>query len=143
MRHYQGINRIDRKSPWAVGWPPRARKMKLELEPDDSASMMRQIRSIPDIHKQIVEAAVEALQAMKWHWDIESKSVVYEPDHKARLDAARFLASYGDGLPTQTTLNVNIGDKPNGGPEPAIEAKVAQSPALANRLRKALAVLTP
>ena len=29
--------------------------------------------------------------------------MVHEPDYKTRLDAAKFLASYRDGLPAQTT----------------------------------------
>jgi hypothetical protein len=93
------------------------------------------LEALPDAAQTIVLAALEGLKAEKFYWDAASKGMVHEPDYRTRLDAAKFLAAYLDGLPMQTTLAVNVGG-PQGANEPDLEAAVKASPALRQRLEK-------
>ena len=70
---------------------------------DGGASITQILDAMPDSAQIIVGAAMEALKATKFYYSKEEGGMVHEPDYKTRLDAAKFLASYRDGLPAQTT----------------------------------------
>jgi hypothetical protein len=74
------------------------------LSAPDGATLAQILESVPDSRKQIVQTWMDGLKAQKWSWDPESKSRVYEPDHKERRENAKLLAAYLEGLPTETTI---------------------------------------
>ena len=107
--------------------------LDLALEPaPDGTNVQQAVRAIPNIHSLVAQCALDALKAEKWSWDVVAKKRVVEPDWKARLEAAKFLAAYGTGLPVQSVVNLNLGDSNRQAPDTA-EA-VRKSPALRAKL---------
>jgi hypothetical protein len=108
----------------------------MDLQIDDTKTSLRQIlESWPGGAKQmILQAAFEALGARRG-WNQKGQSEVqWEPDYRTRLDAARFLAAYVEGLPIQTSVQVAVGDQP--GAAMSLEEAASRSPALRDRLLK-------
>ena len=105
-----------------------------ELESESGFALM--INRIPKLRRMVLGAAIRALGAERSLYDRGNKEWVTEPDWASRLKAVVWIASYSDGLPTQTTLNVNIGDKPGAEVDLNLEEAVHKSPALRQRLEK-------
>ena len=119
----------------------RAVATDLELEPAQTVraeqpSIRASIRAIDGVFDRMVACALEALEANRSHYDMKTKTMVHEPDHKARMEAVKWLAAYADGLPMQTTLAVN-GDGGAAGAQ-SLEEAFQKSPALRSRLAKML-----
>jgi hypothetical protein len=72
-------------------------------------SLHETLRADPAVSAGIKRVMVEALDATKSHWCMATKRWVEEPDHKIRLDAAKFAAAYLEGLPTQTVVTASAG----------------------------------
>lgn len=103
---------------------------------DAATSVKDLIESIPAARGLIVAAGFRALGARKWFFEKGKTEKVFEPDFKTQLAAAQWLAGYSDGLPTQTTLNVNVNkDAPS---KDDVMKRVAESPALKAALQEAL-----
>ncbi len=101
----------------------------------DGATTIRNILDkIPGARRLILIAAFRALGARKWYFEKGRTEKVFEPDYRTQLDAVKLLVAYQDGLPVQTTLSVNVGDK--AGADLDLEQAVQRSPALKERLQK-------
>ena len=96
------------------------------------------VQQLPRLRSMVLGAAIRALGATKGIYDMKSRTTNYEPDWNARLKAVVWIASYSDGLPAQTNLNVNIGDRADTSKEQELqlERAVSSSPALKSRLQK-------
>lgn len=118
--------------------PNRAEQLAhlLELGRDvDAADCIRDmIQKIPNARALILAEAFRCLGATRYYFDRKEGRMVHEPDFKVRLDAARLLIAYADGLPIQTSLTVAVGDTKDAALD--LEAAVSRSPALRERLQK-------
>ncbi len=94
------------------------------------------INSIPGLRRFVVAAALRALTARRCFWDRNAKAMQYEPDSNAQMKAVAFLAAYADGLPVQSTVNVNLDPTKAGGF--SLGDALASSPALRDHLAKEL-----
>ena len=68
--------------------------------------------------------------------DTVARDGTRQPDHRARLDAAKLLLAYGLGLPIQRTESVNVNLDADAGA--GLRERLAHSPALRSALRVAL-----
>ena len=100
------------------------------------ASLKELLDKIPTARNVILAAGFRALGARKCYFEKGSGVRLWEADYRTQLDAVKWLAGYSDGLPTQTTLNVNV-DKPIGdnGEDFDLEASLVTSPALRERMK--------
>ena len=119
----------------------RAQSMNLELaDPPDAeapaTSLNAALNRIPNARQLVIDAATEALKATKFYYSKEEGGMVHEPDYKTRLDAAKFLAAYLDGLPAQSVITYDA-TKPRAGAEESfdLDAELKRSPALRERMR--------
>jgi len=125
--------------------PSDADEIATRIESDPrlaSAATIRElIDLIPNARHIAVAAVFRCLSARKWYFEKGSAVKKFEPDFKTQLDAAKLLLSYSDGLPAQTTLNVNadLGKKSaDVDGEAQFDAGLASSPALRDSLRRRL-----
>jgi hypothetical protein len=108
---------------------------------DKIQSLSALLSEIPNGRRVILASAFRALGARKWYFEKESAERKFLPDYRTQLDAAKLLLSYSDGLPTQTTLNVNadLGKKSaEVDSEAQFDNALASSPALRDSLRRRL-----
>ena len=103
-----------------------------------AANIRATLEHIPNARHLVLAAAFRCLGARKWYYEKGSSEKKFEPDYRTQLDAVKFLASYQDGLPVQTTLAVNVGDRPGDQSSLSLEEAVKRSPALRDRLQKLL-----
>lgn len=111
--------------------------MNLEID-EPKLSLREMLERRPNAKQMILDAAFEALGAKRGWREKGQSGVKWEPDYKTRLDAARFLAAYIEGLPVVTTLAVNVGDQGQGETAMDLETAAEKSPALRSRLQKLL-----
>jgi hypothetical protein len=114
-----------------------AKSIEADSQLPPSAGIREIVLASPSLRKQVVAAAVRCLGATKWYYSTSQKKHVYDPDYATQLKAAAWLASYSDGLPAQTNLNINA----NAGAAPQVspEDMLAASPAAREAMRRALA----
>ena len=93
------------------------------------------LERIPMGRELVIAQAFRSLGARKYYWDKATNAMKFEPDCRTAMDAVKFLSALQDGLPTQTTLNVNV-NKGAGPSEADLEAALSASPALKSRLQK-------
>lgn len=105
----------------------------VDLGPDDSIREI--LRRTPNSRRVVIETAFRCLNARKFFFDKSEGCMVFEPDYKTQLDAVKFLAAYGDGLPVQTNVNVEVG-KPGPGDDEDLARAIERSPALRAHLLK-------
>lgn len=91
------------------------RNESLAVEVEESVELrgkgVREVlHAIPRIRLLVIGAAIRGLAARKPYWDKELEDWVWEPDYMAQAKAYTFLAAYGDGLPVQATVNLNVSD---------------------------------
>jgi hypothetical protein len=115
---------------------PIAESIAAQIEAGQTtpATVRELIETVPNARRIIVAAAFRCLGARKWYFEKGSSEKKFEADYRTQLDAVKFLAAYSDGLPTQTSLSVNVtaGDTV----EADLERAVSASPALKSRLQK-------
>jgi hypothetical protein len=112
-----------------------ARKIEGDILPAENVRDI--MRQVPEARNVILAAVFRALGAKRRLYVKGSPSPVYEIDYRSQLEAAKLLLAYGDGLPMQTTLAVNVGDG-NAAGSTSLEEAVERSPALKSRLAKML-----
>lgn len=105
---------------------------RIEIEKVESR-LAEQLKSRPNLMSQVVDVVAESLGAVKKQWDLKAGVMLEEPDHRIRLDAAKFIAAYTEGLPAQTVLNMNV----DAGNRPALRDALTKSP----QARKAIAAI--
>lgn len=93
------------------------------------------ITAIPDIRQLIVATAVRCLGAERMMGGGKKGEVERCADGATQMKAVAFLAAYSDGLPIQTTMNLNV----DGNRDMPIEEMLAKSPALVAAMEKQLA----
>lgn len=98
------------------------------------------MEKIPRARSIILAAAFRALGARKAWYEKGNSEANWEPDFKTQLDAAKFLLSYADGLPVQTSLAVTVGDRPDD--DLPLDQALQRSPALRERVAKLLSLPT-
>lgn len=103
---------------------------------DSAKSIKEMLEMIPNARHVTLAAAFRCLGARKFFFDRKQGKMVFEPDYKVQLDAVKFLAAYMDGLPVETTLNVNVGEKTEPGADIDLESAIKRSPALRERLSR-------
>ena len=97
------------------------------------------LEEVPKVRPMIIAAAVRALGARRYYFDRTVNRMVFEPDYKVQLDACKFIAAYTDGLPTITTLAVNVNKSADQVSSTGdIEEALEKSPALRERLKTML-----
>jgi len=110
------------------------------VEADESLDASKDMRSflngIAGLRRFIVAAAIRALTARKYYFSKEKKEMVFEPDSGTQMKAAAFLAAYSDGLPMQSTVNLNVEAGAKGF---SMADALANSPALRDYMRAELA----
>lgn len=101
------------------------------------------VRKIPRLRQHVLACAVRNLNAQRKYWSKPAGDWCFEPDGNVQMKAVVWIASYSDGLPTQTTLNLNVGANKGGDQgdvsDADLEAAVKASPALRDRLKAMLA----
>jgi hypothetical protein len=112
-----------------------ADKLETDAKTNKAPDLRTLLATIPELRSLIVAAGLRCLAANKLFWDKDTQEWRSEPDGPTQLKAAIFLTSYADGLPMQTTVNLNL----DGNKGPTLEEAAAQSPALVEALGKALA----
>ncbi len=106
---------------------------------DSSRSINALLMDVPEMRRFMVSTAIRCLDAHRCYYDKSQKQMVEIPDGNTQMRAVAFLAAYSDGLPTQTTLNVNLGEKGKAsGGELTVDQAMAASPALRSKLRTML-----
>lgn len=95
---------------------------------------------LPEFRPLMVATAIRAMSAGKFIFDKDEKRCVWFEDCATQMKAVTFLAAYTEGLPAQTSVQLNIGDQKRiqSGDEMTLEAALRSSPALADRLRAVL-----
>lgn len=100
------------------------------------------VRRVPRLRQHVLACAVRNLGATRKFWDRNQKDWIVEADGNVQMKAVVWIASYSDGLPTQTTLNLNVGANKGGDQgdvsDADLEAAVRASPALRDRLKAML-----
>ena len=124
------------------GQPSKAEKVaalvELGRDVDGADSIRAMLEKIPNARHLVLAEALRCLGAKKRYFEKGSSTQKFEPDYRTRLDAVKLLLAYMDGLPVETTLAVNVGDRPAEAPELDLAAAVQKSPALRERLEKLL-----
>jgi len=103
-------------------------------------SLRQILDSMPEARRLILNTAFRCLGARKFYFDKAEGGMVFEPDYKTQLDAVKFLASYQEGLPVQTSLAVTVGDRPDD--DLPLDQALQRSPALRERVAKLLSLPT-
>jgi hypothetical protein len=108
----------------------------IEFDPKHvTAQSLREIiLAVPDVRAAVVASAIRCLGSERLMYDGQSKKVKSVPDGATIMKAVAFLAAYSDGLPVQTTLNMNV----NNNKELPMEEMLASSPALVDALQRQL-----
>jgi len=120
-----------------------ANELAAIIESDVSLDNHKTINSlllaIPEVPRLMVACAIQNLGAVRCYFDRNQKAMVETPDGNTQMRAIAFLAAYRDGLPTQTSVAINLGERgrENGGALTVDEA-MAASPALRAKLRAML-----
>ena len=110
----------------------------IEGNKSPAGSLQAVLDSVPRLRQMIAGSAITALAARKSMWSKEKDDWIFEPDGKCRLEACKFLASYADGLPTQTTVNLNL-NKDAKDKKPVSDADLEEQLRRSPELRKQLA----
>lgn len=79
-----------------------------KMAPEPEKDMRGWLKEVPELRQLIIGALIRGLAATKCHYEMKSKMMVYEPDFQAQNKAAALLVAYSDGLPTQSTVNLNL-----------------------------------
>jgi predicted RND superfamily exporter protein len=110
------------------------------IEQDASFDAMRDLKSVlqavPELRRLVVAAAVRALGARKVY--LRNGIPEYESDCSAQMKAAAFIAAYCDGLPVQTSVNLNVNSAGKNSEAETLLESLTKSPALAMALEKKL-----
>lgn len=88
----------------------------------------------------MVAEAVRALGAEQKVWSAKKQAYESAVDYPTRLKAVSLLASYADGLPVATNVNVNANSKGDTTPEQEFD-RAAASPAMIEAAERHLASL--
>ena len=105
---------------------------------ESANSLNALILQIKEVRPLIVATAIKCLAARKVYYDRDAKTNVEIDDGNTQMRAVTFLAAYSDGLPTQTTLNVSLGERGGKGGELTVDEAMQASPALRAKLRAML-----
>ena len=92
------------------------------------------IVAIPDVRVLIVATAVRCLGAERMMGGGKKGEVERCADGATQMKAVAFLAAYADGLPVQTTMNLNV----DGTKDMPMEELLAKSPALVAAMERQL-----
>lgn len=118
--------------------PSDAIAQQIERGEISGDSMKELLDQVPNGRNMIAAAIYRALGARKWHFEKGKSDRVYEEDFRTQLDAVKLALAYQEGLPAQTTVNLNLNDpKPGEGQPSNLEAAMAASPAFAARVKAA------
>jgi len=107
-----------------------------KIPPDISRDMRATLTLIPELRQLVAGALIRALGATKTYWDKEADRWTHVPDFLAQTKAAALLVAYSDGLPMQSTVNLNVEAGAKGF---SMADALANSPALRDYMRAELA----
>ncbi len=109
---------------------------RVESTPAPVAKDLRaMMQDIPELRPFIIGAAIRGLGARKCFFDMKKNEMVYEPDFGSQAKAVAFLAAYVDGLPVQSTINLNVEGATKKG-KLSVEEALRRSPALVEAMKK-------
>ena len=112
-----------------------AKKIEANAALDDCKDLRALIMATPTVRRLYFAAAVRCLGARRFYFDKAAGEMVFEPDGNAQMKAVAWLSAYDAGLPTQTTVNLNVGAERG----PSLEEAAASSPELVRGLEAVLA----
>ena len=111
-------------------------KIAETIEVRADAGVREAVNRMPGARSLILAEVFRCLSATKYYYSKSEGGMVHEPDYRTRLDAAKLLLAYVEGLPVATSLSVAVGDQP--GAAMTLEEAADKSPALRSRLHKLL-----
>lgn len=105
----------------------------IEVKPT-AASIRDLIASVPAVRNLVVATAVRCLGSQR-SMSGKDREVVRAQDGATQMKAVVWLSAYADGLPIQTTMNVNV----DANKEMPLEDMLQRSPALVRAVEAQLA----
>ena len=106
------------------------------LPPDPTKDLRAWMRDVPELRQLVIGAAIRGLCAVRSYWYKGSGAMVHEPDSASQMKAAAFVAAYSDGMPMQSTVNLNVDAGAKG---LTMDDVLAQSPAAVEAIERTLA----
>lgn len=88
----------------------------LSLGTVTARALLKQLEETPGLIQDAVAAIQDGLKATSTKWSAKEKDNIDIPDYRARLDAAKLVFAYLEGLPLQRTLNMNVNKDDSGPP---------------------------
>lgn len=70
--------------------------------------MRATLAQVPELRNLIAASLIRGLAAAKMYWDRDGEKWIKVPDFLAQNKAAALLVAYSDGLPMQSTINLNV-----------------------------------
>ena len=117
-----------------------ADEVALSLEKDARLQHGMSVRDIilldPRVRLLMVVEAIRAMGSVLQCWSSKTQSYEEKIDYSTRLKAVAWIASYSDGLPVQTNLNVNATPGANKGLDP--DEMLAASPSALEAMERTL-----
>lgn len=113
-----------------------AGRIEADSQFDSAISVRDYLLRFPEFRRIMVATAVRCMGARKAVYDKDAQKWEFAEDGPTQMKAVAFLAAYSEGIPAQTNVNLNIGDRA-GKKEDAmtLEQALRESPALRERLR--------
>ena len=118
--------------------PDLARRIETESHLHlGKASLHAIISAYPEIRVMLLAEAVRGIGAVTQCWNGKTGAYDEKVDFSTRQKWVAWIASYADGLPAQTNLNINASAGSGSGISP--DELLAASPAAREAMRRALA----